>query len=186
MSTTANAQGRRTQEMVPGHRAADERCRRRLLPSSWNGRRPGDDHHHLDRRFMPVVWPLRPLTDSNLAESRRSVAATPLRDGRLGVICCMSTARASLLIGFVVVFASGRWGFCSFVCRLFRQGRRLDHRLMDILWLPCHSISHCHRSAVRPSLENTMIAVGVECPAMLVYAPSCCPCVSAITSTPHA
>ncbi len=82
------------------------------------------------------------------------------------MICCAasSTARVSLLIGFVVVFASRAVGI---LLGLFAGyfGKAVDSvimRLMDILLaFPAILLAIAIVAVRGPSLENTMIAVGV-------------------------
>ena len=171
MSTTANAQVDALNEiMVPGQsRSLMSDAWRRLL-SSWNGRvgLVMITITILIGVLAPVVWPYDPYTDSNLAESRMSPSLQhPFGTDRLGrdmLRRIVHGTRVSLLIGFVVVFASGAVGI---LLGLFAGyfGKAVDSvimRLMDILLaFPAILLAIAIVAVRGPSLENTMIAVGV-------------------------
>jgi len=118
--------------------------------------------------LAPVVWPYDPTTDSNLAESRMSPSLQhPFGTDRLGrdmLRRIVHGTRVSLLIGFVVVFASGVVGI---LLGLFAGyfGGPLDSVLMrgmDILLAFPAILLAISIVAVRgASLANTVLAVAI-------------------------
>lgn len=142
---------------------------RRLL-SSWNGRvgLVAIVLLVVIGVFVPVVSPYDPYTDSNLAESRFSPSLQhPFGTDRLGRDMfrrIIHGTRVSLLIGFVVVFASGSVGTLLGLSAGY-FGKTIDTivmRLMDILLAFPAILLAISIVAVRgPGLVNTMIAVAV-------------------------
>jgi len=142
---------------------------RRLL-SSWNGRvgLVMITITVLIGVLAPIVWPYDPTIDSNLAESRMSPSLQhPFGTDRLGrdmLRRIVHGTRVSLLIGFVVVFASGAIGILLGLTAGY-FGKTADSiimRLMDILLaFPAILLAIAIVAVRGPSLENTMIAVGI-------------------------
>ncbi len=118
--------------------------------------------------LAPVVNPYNPYTDSNLALSRKAPSwQHPFGTDRLGrdlLQRVVHGTRVSLLIGFVVVFASGLVGtVLGLLAGYF--GHALDTivmRLMDvILAFPAILLAIAIVAVRGPGLVNTMIAVAV-------------------------
>jgi len=142
---------------------------RRLL-SSWNGR-VGlvlISLIVLIGLFIPVISPYDPYVDSNLSESRFPPSLQHLfgtdRLGRDIFRRIIHGTQVSLLIGFVVVFASGTFGVVlGLIGGYF--GKAADTvimRLMDILLAFPGILLAIAIVAVRgPGLVNTIIAVAV-------------------------
>jgi peptide/nickel transport system permease protein len=118
--------------------------------------------------FVPVVSPYDPYTDSNLAESRFPPSLQhPFGTDRLGRDMfrrIIHGTRVSLLIGFVVVFASGSVGTLLGLSAGY-FGKTIDTivmRLMDILLaFPAILLAIAIVAVRGPGLVNTMIAVAV-------------------------
>ena len=142
---------------------------RRLL-SSWNGR-VGLVMITLlviIGVLVPLVSPYDPYIDSNLSESRVSPSLEHLfgadRLGRDMFRRIIHGTRISLLIGFVVVFASGSVGtLLGMIAGYFgKTADTIIMRLMDILLAFPGILLAIAIVAVRgPSLTNTIIAVAV-------------------------
>ncbi|MFN2202676.1 MAG: ABC transporter permease [Caldilineaceae bacterium] len=170
MTTTTNAQAASLSDIAPRQsRSLMSDAWNRLL-GSWNGRvgLVMITVTVLIGLLAPVVWPYDPTTDSNLAESRMSPSLQhPFGTDRLGrdmLRRIVHGTRVSLLIGFVVVFASGAVGiFLGLLAGYF--GGPLDSvvmRLMDILLaFPAILLAIAIVAVRGPSLENTMLAVAI-------------------------
>ena len=142
---------------------------RRLL-SSWNGR-VGlvlITFTVLVGLLAPIVDPYDPSTDSNLAMSRKAPSLQhPFGTDRLGrdiLRRVIHGTRVSLMIGFVVVFASGTVGtLLGLLAGYF--GNVLDTtimRLMDVLLaFPAILLAIAIVAVRGPGLGNTMLAVAV-------------------------
>jgi peptide/nickel transport system permease protein len=118
--------------------------------------------------FIPVISPYDPYVDSNLSESRFPPSLQHLfgtdRLGRDIFRRIIHGTQVSLLIGFVVVFASGTFGVVlGLIGGYF--GKAADTvimRLMDILLAFPGILLAIAIVAVRgPGLVNTIIAVAV-------------------------
>jgi peptide/nickel transport system permease protein len=170
MTTTTDAQAAPLTDMAPRQsRSLMSDAWNRLL-GSWNGRvgLVMITVTVLIGLLAPVVWPYDPTIDSNLAESRMSPSLQhPFGTDRLGrdmLRRIVHGTRVSLLIGFVVVFASGAVGiFLGLLAGYF--GGPLDSvvmRLMDILLaFPAILLAIAIVAVRGPSLENTMLAVAI-------------------------
>lgn len=118
--------------------------------------------------FVPVVSPYDPYTDSNLSESRVPPSLEhPFGADRLGRDIfrrIIHGTRVSLVIGFVVVFASGSVGtLLGMIAGYFgKTADTIIMRLMDVLLAFPGILLAIAIVAVRgPSLTNTIIAVAV-------------------------
>ena len=170
MSTTTAAQALLANDLAPRRsRSLMSDAWRRLL-ASWNGRvgLVMITITVLIGLLAPIVWPYDPTIDSNLAESRMGPSLQhPFGTDRLGrdmLRRIVHGTRVSLLIGFVVVFASGAVGILlGLIAGYF--GKLADSiimRLMDILLaFPAILLAIAIVAVRGPSLENTMIAVGI-------------------------
>ncbi len=197
MSTLSSVQPAPILEVAPRQsRSLMSDAWRRLL-SSWNGRvgLVMITITILIGLLAPVLWPYDPTIDSNLAESRQGPSLQhPFGTDRLGrdmLRRIVHGTRVSLLIGFVVVFASGAVGIMlGLLAGYF--GKALDStimRLMDILLaFPAILLAIAIVAVRGASLTNTMLAVAiVSIPGYAAWcARLCCPCASAITWTRRA
>ncbi len=170
MSVNAAVQPNLTIETAPRRaRSLAYDAWRRLL-SSWNGR-VGlvlITFTILVGLLAPIVDPYDPSIDSNLALARKPPSLQhPFGTDRLGRDIFQRVihgTRVSLLIGFVVVFASGTIGtLLGLVAGYF--GNLLDAtimRLLDVLLAFPAILLAISIVAVRgPGLANTMLAVAV-------------------------
>ncbi len=170
MSTLSSVQPAPILEVAPGQsRSLMSDAWRRLL-SSWNGRvgLVMITITILIGLLAPVLWPYDPTIDSNLAESRQGPSLQhPFGTDRLGrdmLRRIVHGTRVSLLIGFVVVFASGAVGILlGLLAGYF--GKALDStimRLMDIvLAFPAILLAIAIVAVRGASLTNTMLAVAI-------------------------